>query len=321
MLPKIWVRHNYCNLMCVNVLGFSVMSKQLDTLTAQLHVSGSLKVWSLIITFFGDSIVNRGGNVSANTVHTVLDRVDIGSGAVRTAFSRLASDGWVERQKQGRRSYFQLTKKGMQLFSDASQRIYAPVQTAADKQVKQDQQGSWLLGMYIDKSLLNHFPDDNAIVLPNRSLLVFNPDVKTTKAASDLGLLSVTGRLNDVPDWVVDHLCPADWEQQVQALLSGFDKLADKPLSDPLSCLAARTLLIHQWRRLLLRYPPIPRALKGQSLHIENEARKFVGDLYHQLTERAEVWLFEQGTCIKGALPNVQSSATDRFTNQYLKQG
>jgi len=96
------------------------MSKHLQSLTAQLHESGSLKVWSLIITFFGDSIVNRGGNVSANTVHTVLDRVDIGSGAVRTAFSRLASDGWVERQKRGRRSYYQLTEKGMRPFSEAA---------------------------------------------------------------------------------------------------------------------------------------------------------------------------------------------------------
>jgi len=113
----------------VSVLVSRFMSTQLESLTTRLHENGSLKVWSLIITFFGDSVVNRGGNVSANTVHTVLDRIDIGSGAVRTAFSRLASDGWVERQKQGRRSYYQLTDKGMRLFSDAAQLIYAPVES------------------------------------------------------------------------------------------------------------------------------------------------------------------------------------------------
>jgi len=296
------------------MLRFSVMSKQLDTLVAQLHASGSLKVWSLIITFFGDSIVNRGGNVSANTVHTVLDRVSIGSGAVRTAFSRLAGDGWVQRQKQGRRSYFQLTEKGMLLFSDAAQRIYAPVEGA------NAQSGSWLLGMHVDKTALNNFPDANAILLPNRSLLVFNPDNKTKKAASDLGLLSLTGHLNDVPEWVAEHLRPADWEQQIQALQTTFSKVAGYPPSDPLSCLATRTLLIHQWRRLLLRYPPLPSALKGRSLQVENESRKFVGDLYHRLSKLAESWLVEQGTCISGRLPNARINADDRFTNQYLER-
>jgi len=297
-----------------NVLLSSVMSKQLDTLAAQLHASGSLKVWSLIITFFGDSIVNRGGNVSANTVHTVLDRVNIGSGAVRTAFSRLAGDGWVERQKQGRRSYFQLTDKGMLLFSEAAQRIYAPVEGT------KAQSGSWLLGMHVDKSALHNFPDANAISLPNRSLLVFNPDDKTSRAASELGLLSITGHLNDVPEWIAEHLRPADWEQQVQALQTSFSKVAVIPPTDPLSCLATRTLLIHQWRRLLLRYPPVPSALKGRSLLVENESRKFVGDLYHRLSKLAEAWLVEQGTCISGQLPDAQINANDRFTNQYLKQ-
>jgi len=295
------------------VLRFNVMSKHLQSLTAQLHDSGTLKVWSLIITFFGDSIVNRGGNVSANTVHTVLGRIDIGSGAIRTAFSRLVGDGWVGRQKRGRCSYYQLTDKGMQLFSDAAQRIYAPVESA------KNQQGSWLLGMHPDKTALNSFADTNTIVLPTRSVLIFNPDKKTLKAASKSGLLSVTGQLNDVPEWVAAYLRPADWETQVQTLLDSFSKVAGKPPSDPLSCLATRTLLIHQWRRLLLRYPAIPNALKGRSMQVENESRQFVGDLYHDLTKRAEQWLIEQGTCMEGRLPAARTNAAERFTNQFLK--
>ncbi len=290
------------------------MSKQFESLTAQLHKSGSLKVWSLIITFFGDSIVNRGGNVSASTVHAVLGRVNIGSGAVRTAFSRLASDGWVERQKLGRCSYYQLTSKGMQLFSEAAQRIYAPVESADNLA------GSWLLGTHLDKSALNGFSETDAIMLPNRSVLVFNPDNKTVRKASDLGLLSLTGQLNDVPDWVVEHVRPVDWEQQVKKLLNTFCDIADTPPSDPLSCLATRTLLIHQWRRLLLRYPPIPIALKGRSLQLENESREFVGDLYHKLTRFAEQWLVEQGTCAKGTLSSARTNIADRFTIQYLTQ-
>lgn len=292
------------------------MSKHLDSLTSQLHDNGSLKVWSLIITFFGDSIVNRGGNVSANTVHAVLDRVDIGSGAVRTAFSRLARDGWVERQKRGRCSYYQLTEPGMRPFSDAAQRIYSPVESVKSTQGT----GTWLLGMCKDKSVLNEFPMHNAIVLPNRSVLVCNPDKKAINAVSELGLVSVTGQLNAVPEWVVEHLRPQDWEKQIQALQNSFSKVANKLPTDPLSALATRTLLVHQWRRLLLRYPPIPSALRGQSLEVENQSREFVGDLYHCLSKLAESWLIEQGSCVEGALPKARTNVADRFTNRYLKQ-
>jgi len=181
------------------------MSKQLESLIAQLHGDGSLKVWSLIITFFGDSIVNRGGNVSANTVHTVLERIDIGSGAVRTAFSRLASDGWVERQKVGRRSYYQLTDNGMRLSCDAAQRIYSPVESA------KKQQGSWLLGMHVDKAVFQEFPITDALLLPNRSVLIFDPDKSDEKVLCKLGFVSVSGQLNKVPEWLVEQLRPADW--------------------------------------------------------------------------------------------------------------
>jgi len=295
------------------VLGFMVMSKHLDSLISQLHADGSLKVWSLIITFFGDSIVNRGGNVSASSVHTVLERVDIGSGAVRTAFSRLVSDGWIERQKLGRRSYYQLTGDGMSLFSDAAQRIYSPVESAKNTQSPE----TWLLGMHADKSILNRLSVANAILLPNRCVLVFNPDKRAAKAISKLGLLSITGQLNAVPEWLVEHLRPADWERQIQTLQNRFRKVAITPPTDPLSALAARTLLIHQWRRLLLRYPPIPGSLKGHSLQVENQSRRFVGDLYHSLSKRAESWLIEQGSCMEGALPKARTHVADRFTHRY----
>jgi len=289
------------------------MSKHLDALTQQLHESGALKVWSLIITFFGDSIVDRGGNVSANTVQTVLDRVDIGSGAVRTALSRLASDGWVARQKHGRRSFYQLTSEGMRPFSEAAQRIYSPIEPTLN------QPGTWLLGIHREKSSIHNLPVANAMLLPNRSVLIFNPDRNDHKLMTELGFLTVSGQLNDVPEWVVEHLCPADWLQQLDALQASFRKVASSPPTEPLSAVAARTLLVHQWRRLLLRYPPIPSVLKGESIQAENECREFVGNLYHRLTTHAELWLNEHGTAAQGLLPVARTNPAERFTHRYLK--
>ena len=56
---------------------------------------------SIVITLFGDAIVPRGGSVWLGTLLEFFKTLDIDSGVVRTAMSRLAADGWLERE-QGR---------------------------------------------------------------------------------------------------------------------------------------------------------------------------------------------------------------------------
>lgn len=288
------------------------MSKQLNTLAAALHDEGALKVWSLIITFFGDSIVNRGGNVSASTVQKVLERVEIGPGAVRTAFSRLASDGWVTREKQGRRSFYQLTDEGFSPFVTATRRIYSAIEPA-DSAHK-----TWLLGMHQNKSALLNLPIEHAVQLPNRCVLIANPNERASKLLEELNFLTIQGDCGDIPDWVIEHLAHPDCSKHFNDLQSAFKKLSDRLPSEPLCALVARTLLIHQWRRLLLRYPLLPHELKGDTLAAENECRAFVGKLYHSLTGPAEQWLEEYGSSVSGALPTSSSNVAERFTQQYM---
>jgi len=60
---------------------------------------------SIVITVFGDAIVPRGGSVWLGTLLEFFKGLDIDSGVVRTAMSRLAADGWLERSKVGRNSF------------------------------------------------------------------------------------------------------------------------------------------------------------------------------------------------------------------------
>ena len=48
---------------------------------------------SIVITLFGDAIVPRGGSVWLETLLEFFKTIDIDSGVVRTAMSRLANDG------------------------------------------------------------------------------------------------------------------------------------------------------------------------------------------------------------------------------------
>ncbi|MDP1868619.1 MAG: phenylacetic acid degradation operon negative regulatory protein PaaX, partial [Bradyrhizobium sp.] len=81
---------------------------------------------SIVITVFGDAIVPRGGSVWLGTLLEFFRSIDIDSGVVRTAMSRLAADGWLERDKVGRNSFYRLAGKGRQTFDAATRHIYDP---------------------------------------------------------------------------------------------------------------------------------------------------------------------------------------------------
>src|SRR5947209_4829735 len=81
---------------------------------------------SIAITVFGDAIVPRGGSVWLGTLLEFFKMLDIDSGVVRTAMSRLAAEGWLERNKVGRNSFYRLVKKGRQTFDAATKHIYDP---------------------------------------------------------------------------------------------------------------------------------------------------------------------------------------------------
>ena len=81
---------------------------------------------SLIITFYGDAIVPRGGTIWLGTLLQFLDILGIDGGVVRTSVSRLAADGWLDRDKVGRKSFYRLAKSGRERFEAAVEHVYNP---------------------------------------------------------------------------------------------------------------------------------------------------------------------------------------------------
>src|SRR5260370_2307643 len=101
------------------------MAHPLASIVEQLKREPS-RTGSIVITVFGDAIVPRGGSVWLGTLLEFFGTIDIDSGVVRTAMSRLAADGWLERSKVGRNSFYRLVKKGRQTFDAATKHIYDP---------------------------------------------------------------------------------------------------------------------------------------------------------------------------------------------------
>src|ERR1700736_3236555 len=83
-----------------------------------------VRAWSLIVTLYGDAIVPRGGSLWLGSLTRIMELFGIDAGHVRTATSRLTAEGWLERDRVGRNSYYRLSRRGERDCVAATRRIY-----------------------------------------------------------------------------------------------------------------------------------------------------------------------------------------------------
>lgn len=256
---------------------------------AALHAEGRPRVWSLVITVFGDSVQPRGGSIATVRLQRLLERVGVTSGTLRTALSRLRRDGWVEAERDGRHSRYRLSAEGLARFAPATARIYAP---PSDAPVAE-----WTLCQGCEAA---GFP-----VAPGLRLL---PGPPPEGAA-----LAVTGQLSALAPAARETLLPPEQQAAIAALLSDIAALDGQSLA-PLDAAAARTLLVHRWRRLVLRWPEPPAELLPEALRPRRAAslRAAVAGLYHALTPAAEAW-FDGGAEDMPPMPPAAPALRMRF--------
>src|SRR5206468_4791281 len=77
---------------------------------------------------------------------------------------------------------------------------------------------------------------------------------------------------------------------------------------------AARILLIHHYRRVVLRDPLLPTALLPRDWP-GKAARELCGDIYRTLLPKSEQWLDRHGTNETGALPKAAAELAHRFAD------
>jgi phenylacetic acid degradation operon negative regulatory protein len=82
---------------------------------------------SLVVTIFGDAIVPHGGTVWLGSLIELLAPFGVNDRLLRTSVFRLAQEGWLGSQRDGRRSSYAITPGAMARFRHAYRRIYAPL--------------------------------------------------------------------------------------------------------------------------------------------------------------------------------------------------
>ncbi len=217
------------------------------TATAPLRELRGQRVWSLMISLFGDLARGEGQAIGGPVLSAMMTALDVRPEAARVALHRLRKDNWIASRKQGRISQHSLTPEGRAQSEAASGRIYATVQDLAQ---------DWQL-LVLEDADPERMRDMGFAALQPRIY------IGNTALAAPRGALVLPGQ--DAPDWLKRQLEPAEltdgYTQLAHALGHARDALPDVFELTPLQIATLRCLIVHNWRRLALKHPALPRPL------------------------------------------------------------
>lgn len=287
------------------------LSPPIAALLKQFHARKPARIWSLIVTLYGDAIVPRGGSLWIGALIEIMALFRIDAGHVRTAVSRLSSDGWLSSTKRGRASYYRLSKSGEAEFLQATQRIYFGVPaTHGEMQVA-------VLGPAVDApAALRAALRASGYAAVSPVIHVGFGDLPRELAGRE-GLFIMTPRPNDRRALAAMAFRLDEVSQAYRDFLSQFAPLAKAleahmPADD--EAMVARTLLIHAFRRVVLRDPGLPADLLPPDWQ-GGEARALAAHIYEKVVGPSERFLDRVGRNEEGPLPPPEPSFHRRFRN------
>ncbi|PKO88993.1 MAG: phenylacetic acid degradation operon negative regulatory protein PaaX [Betaproteobacteria bacterium HGW-Betaproteobacteria-12] len=286
---------------------------------------------SLIISVFGDAILPRGGRVWLGSLIRLLEPLELNERLIRTSVFRLAKEEWLRTETVGRRADYVLTHSGRRRFEEASRHIYASHAPLWDRRwrlilavgefdPKERErlrralfwQGFGVLGadcfVHPSADLTAAF---DALVAEglsahlDRLMPLLAADSRSGLSANDADLVRRAWNLDELAGayaaFVTTYL-------PILAELRG-DRQAEVGAED---AFLLRTLLIHDYRRLLLRDPELPDVLlpvdwPGQ------KARLLCKELYRRLAPASERYLDQFLTLADGSNPPLDPAYAERF--------
>ena len=292
-----------------------------------------VRAGALIVSVFGDAVAPRGGRLWVGSLIRLLQPLGIDERLVRTAVSRLAKQAWLRIEPHGRRADYLLTEAGQRRFEEASRTIYAARPRAWD--------GRWRLlllvreldakareplrralawqgfgqlgadcfvhpGADLDEAL-QALATEGLAEAPAQLLPLLAVDARHGLGRSDADLVRRAWNLDELAQAYAQF--DAGYGPIARALQADG---AAEPIA-PEDAFLLRTLLIHDWRRLLLRDPELPDVLLP-ALWPGRAARELTRDLYRRLLEPSERHLDALLQLADGqALPAPHAASGQRF--------
>ena len=283
----------------------------------------TLRAGSLITTVFGDSIAPRGGAVWLGSLIRAMAEFGISERLVRTSVFRLAKDGWLQSTQVGRRSFYSLTDDGREKFRVATHRIYGEPVTGwdgqwcllllstLDAQSKEAvrRECAWLgFGALSANALAHPAPDSSDLEIALQRLGVIDDIVvlsgRTVRSDNAMRILARSA-------WNLDDI-DERYQQFVLKFRPLIGALQKEPVVAPRTAFVARTLLIQEYRKVLLRDPQLPSELLPSDWH-GTPAYQLCRNLYRGLYDAADTYLSAAMETADGPLPPPTKLYLQRF--------
>jgi len=299
--------------------------KSLSQVIDAFRARQPMRAKSLIVTLFGDVVSQHGRQIWLGSIANALDGLGVNDRLVRTSVFRLVKESWLDVERAGRKSFYRFTDTGSQEYQRAAQRIYSCdaeiwrggwqllllVDIAEEKRDPLRRSLSWLgfraltPGTYARpgcdelaiQDLLDEFDLDDGIILMNATTSPITLKKQLRRTVKD--------------GWDLDDLA-----EQYNALIKRFKPLRqslDKgSVPTPEQAFHARLLLIHDYRRILLRDTPLPEDLLPSRWQ-GTLARQLVSGLYKDLAPASVAYISAELQSEQGVLPQPAGTFYERF--------
>ena len=297
----------------------------LNHLITRFQEQTPIRASSLIITLYGDAIEPHGGTVWLGSLINLLEPMGINERLIRTSIFRLTKEGWLTAEKVGRRSYYSLTGTGRRRFEKAFKRVYSAnlpawngawtlvllSQLDAGKRKAVREELEWQGFGAMGVNLLGCPRTDRADLSATLRELEVEDDCIVFETQVQEVLASKALRAQVRESWNIEEL-GRHYSEFIRLFRPLWQAMKDLDALSPQDCFLARTLLIHEYRRLLLRDPQLPDELLPGDWE-GRAARQLCRNLYRLVQARAEKYLAGALETADGPLPDASEGFFRRF--------
>ncbi|HET7580741.1 MAG TPA: phenylacetic acid degradation operon negative regulatory protein PaaX [Bacillales bacterium] len=290
----------------------------------------SLNTRSMIFTLYGDYISHYGSEIWIGSLIRLLGEFGHNEQSVRAAISRMSKQGWVRSRREGNKSHYCLTERGVKRINEAAERIF--------KLQPQEWDGKWRMLMYT-------IPEEK------RNL---RDELRKEIVWSGFGMLSngfwispnrLEKQVNDLIDkyeiapyvhfFISDYQGPHENQELVRECwdLDGLNeryepfityysqkyaadrrKIENGKMTDG-ECFVERTRLVHEYRKFLFVDPGLPEELLPEKW-LGHQTASLFSDYYKALAEPASRFfesVFAEGNSIEN-----RNTEYDALTHPYM---
>lgn len=276
---------------------------------------------TLIATVFGDSVEAHGGTVWLGSLIALVAPLGISERLVRTSIHRLTLEGFLVARPRGRRSYYRLTESAGRDFRNAERGIYhrpprhwdgewtvviLPDDVGGEGRALLVQRLGWLGFGRLSPGTWAHPTSPLEPVLELGRDLEVGGSVIVLRGRHGSGAGELARRCADL----------TGVEGAYREMLARYGPVRDwlraGGVPTPEQAFLARTVMIDDYRRIILRDPRLPDDLLPPAW-VGDATHGTVGEIYRAVTDRADAHLESVAATIGGPLPPSQPAYSNRF--------